>query len=64
MSDEMKNRYVKYLIEHLENVELDNRTMKLVLEDLTKELFHSNHLLEKLDELPFLLEEECNSRKP
>ena len=30
MSDEMKNRYVEYLIERLENAELDNRAMKLV----------------------------------
>ena len=36
MSDEMKNRYVEYLIERLENAELDNRAMKLVLEDLTQ----------------------------
>lgn len=31
MSDEMKNRYVEYLIDRLENVELDNRAMQLVL---------------------------------
>lgn len=42
MSNEMKNRYVEYLIERLENAELDNRAMKLVLEDLTKELSRSN----------------------
>ena len=47
MSDEMKNRYVEYLIERLENAELDNRAMKLVLEDLTKELSRSNQMLEK-----------------
>lgn len=46
MSDEMKNRYVEYLIERLENAELDNRAMKLVLEDLTKELSRSNRMLE------------------
>ena len=33
MSDEMKNRYVEYLIERLENAELDNRAMKLVLDE-------------------------------
>ena len=49
MSDEMKNRYVEYLIERLENTELDNRAMKLVLEDLTKELSRSNQMLEKLN---------------
>lgn len=42
----MKNRYVEYLIEHLENAELDNRAMKLVPEDLTKELSRSNRMLE------------------
>ena len=31
MSDEMKNRYVEYLIERLENAELDNRARKLRL---------------------------------
>ena len=63
MSDEMKNRYVEYLIEHLENAELDNRAMKLVPEDLTKELSRSNRMLEKLNELQSLLEEERESRK-
>lgn len=63
MSDEMKNRYVEYLIERLENTELDNRAMKLVLEDLTKELSRSNQMLEKLNELQSLLEEERESRK-
>lgn len=63
MSDEMKNRYVEYLIERLENAELDNRVMKLVLEDLTKELSCSNQMLEKLNELQSLLEEERSSRK-
>ena len=62
MSDEMKNRYVEYLIERLENAELDNRAMKLV-EDLTKELSRSNRMLEKLNELQSLLEEERESRK-
>ncbi len=63
MSDEMKNRYVEYLIDRLENAELDNRAMKLVLEDLTKELSRSNRMLEKLNELHSLLEEERESRK-
>ena len=63
MSDEMKNRYVESLIERLENAELDNRAMKLVLEDLTKELFRSSRMLEKLNELQSLLEKERNSRK-
>ena len=63
MSDEMKNRYVEYLIERLENTELDNRAMKLVLEDLTKELSRSNQMLEKLNDLQSLLEEERKSRK-
>lgn len=63
MSDEMKNRYIEYLIERLENAELDNRAMKLVLEDLTKELSRSNQMLEKLNELQSLLEEERESRK-
>lgn len=63
MSDEMKNRYVEYLIERLENAELDNRAMKLVLEDLTEELSRSNRMLEKLNGLQSLLEEERNSRK-
>lgn len=63
MSDEMKNRYVEYLIERLENAELDNRAMKLVLEDLTKELSRSNRMLEKLNESQSLLEEERESRK-
>ena len=63
MSDEMKNRYVEYLIERLENAELDNRAMKLVLEDLTKELSRSNQMLEKLNESQSLLEEERKSRK-
>ncbi len=63
MSDEMKNRYVEYLIERLANAELDNRAMKLVLEDLTKELSRSNRMLEKLNELQSLLEEERESRK-
>ena len=51
MSDEMKNRYVEYLIERLENTELDNRAMKLVLEDLTKELSRSNQMTGKLNDL-------------
>lgn len=63
MSDEMKNRYVEYLIERLENTELDNCAMKLVLEDLTKELSRSNQMLEKLNDLQSLLEEERESRK-
>ena len=63
MSDEMKNRYVEYLFDRLENVELDNRAMQLVLEDLTKELSRSNRMLEKLNELQSLLEEERESRK-
>ena len=63
MSDEMKNRYVEYLIERLENAELDNRAMKLVLEDLTKELSRSHRMLEKLNESQSLLEEERKSRK-
>lgn len=63
MSDEMKDRYVEYLIERLENAELDNRAMKLVLEDLTKELSRSNQMLEKLNESQSLLEEERKSRK-
>ena len=40
-----------------------NRAMKLVLEDLTKELSRSNRMLEKLNELQSLLEEERESRK-
>ena len=63
MSDEMKNRYVEYLFDRLENVELDNRAMQLVLEDLTKELPRSNRMFEKLNELQSLLEEERESRK-
>ena len=63
MSDEMKNRYVEYLFDRLENVELDNRAMQLVLEDLTKELSRSNRMFEKLNELQSLLEEERESRK-
>ena len=67
MSDEMKNRYVEYLIERLEDAELDNRAMKLVLEDLTEELSRSNknhaEILEKLGDMQSLLEEERNSRK-
>ena len=63
MSDEMKNRYVEYLFDRLENVELDNRAMQLVLEDLTKELSRSNRMFEKLNELQSLLEEERKSRK-
>lgn len=67
MSDEMKNRYVEYLIERLENAELDNRAMKLVLEDLTEELSRSNKnhakILEKLGDMQSMLEEERNSRK-
>ena len=59
----MKNRYVEYLIERLENTELDNCAMKLVLEDLTKELSRSNQMLEKLNDLQSLLEEERESRK-
>lgn len=51
MSDEMKNRYVECLFDRLENVELDNRAMQLVLEDLTKELSRSNRMFEKLNEL-------------
>lgn len=62
MSDEMKNRYVEYLVDCLENAELDNRAMKLVLEDLTKELSRSNRMFEKLNELQSLLEEERESR--
>lgn len=64
MSDEMKNRYVEYLIERLENTELDNRAMKLVLEDLTKELSRSNQMLEKLNDLQSLLEEERDRINP
>lgn len=67
MSDEMKNRYVEYLIERLENAELDNRAMKLVLEDLTEELSRSNknhaEILEKLGDMQSMLEEERTSRK-
>ncbi|MDY6193517.1 MAG: hypothetical protein SPI29_10860 [Bacteroides uniformis] len=63
MSDEMKNRYVECLFDRLENVELDNRAMQLVLEDLTKELSRSNRMFEKLNELQSLLEEELESRK-
>ena len=63
MSDEMKNRYVECLFDRLENVELDNRAMQLVLEDLTKELSRSNRMLEKVNELQSLLEEERESRK-
>ena len=63
MSDEMKNRYVECLFDRLENVELDNRAMQLVLEDLTKELSRSNRMFEKLNELQSLLEEERESRK-
>lgn len=67
MSDEMKNRYAEYLIERLENAELDNRAMKLVLEDLTEELSRSNknhaEVLEKLGDMQSLLEEERKSRK-
>ena len=63
MSDEMKNRYVEYLIERLENADLDNRAIQLVLEDLTKELSRSNQMLEKLNDLQSLLEEERTSRK-
>lgn len=54
---------MEYLIERLENAELDNRAMKLVLEDLTKELSRSNQMLEKLNESQSLLEEERKSRK-
>ena len=46
MSDEMKDRYVEYLIERLETAELDNHAMKLILGDLTKELSRSNQMLE------------------
>lgn len=60
MSDEMKSQYVEYLIERLENAELDNRVMRLVLEDLSRELPHSNQMLEKSNELQSLLEEERN----
>lgn len=67
MSDEMKNRYAEYLIERLENAELDNRAMKLVLEDLTEELSRSNknhaEVLEKPGDMQSLLEEERKSRK-
>ena|GEM_PF-3059182 len=37
--------------------------LKLVLEELTKELSRSNQMLEKLDELQSFLEEERNSRQ-
>lgn len=47
----MKSQYVEYLIERLENAELDNRVMRLVLEDLSRELPHSNQMLEKSNEL-------------
>ena len=56
----MKSQYVEYLIELLENAELDNRVMRLVLEDLSRELPHSNQMLEKSNELQSLLEEERN----
>ena len=56
----MKSQYVEYLIERLENAELDNRVMRLVLEDLSRELPHSNQMLEKSNELQSLLEEERN----
>lgn len=56
----MKSQYVEYLIERLENAELDNRVMRLVLEDLSRELPHSNQMLEKSNELQSLLEEEHN----
>ena len=59
----MKSQYVEYLIERLENAELDNRVMRLVLEDLSRELPHSNQMLEKSNELQSLLEEERNLRK-
>ena len=64
MSDEMKNRYVEYLIERLENTELDNRAMKLVLEDLTKELSRSNQMLEKLNDLQSFLRKNANRINP
>ena len=38
----MKSQYVEYLIERLENAELDNRVMRLVLEDLSRELLQSD----------------------
>lgn len=42
MSDEMKNYYIESLIERIETADLDNRAVKLVLEDLTLEsLFNS-----------------------
>lgn len=63
MSAGMKNCYVEYLIDCLENAELDNRAMKLVLEELIKELSRSHWMLEKLNELQSLWEEKCNSRK-
>ena len=47
----MKSQYVEYLIERLENAEMDNRVMRLVLEDLSRELPHSNQMLEKSNEL-------------
>ena len=53
----MKSQYVEYLIERLENAELDNRVMRLVLEDLSRELHHSNQMLKKSNELQSLLEE-------
>lgn len=67
MSDEMKNRYIEYLIERLENADLDNRAMKLVLEDLTLESSQSDkklsEILDKLNDLESMLAEERKSRK-
>ena len=42
--------------------ELDNRVMRLVLEDLSRELPHSNQMLEKSNELQSLLEDELRRR--
>lgn len=51
----------------MENAELDNRAMKLVLEDLTEELSRSNknhaEILEKLNDMQSMLEEKRNLRK-
>jgi len=51
--DEMKKRYVEYLIECLESAELDNRAMKLLLEDMTEELSRSNKNHAEILEKPF-----------
>lgn len=70
MPDQTKDRHIEYLIEKLQDADLDNRAMHLVMEDFLKQQAETNARLaqydvglQQLEDTESLLEKERKARK-